>query len=78
MKELLESQDMASLIVIFVFALFVFCIVNFLLFRWIFSVKKQLHNQKTVINLLIMLVEKDGETEATRAIFKENNIEDVK
>lgn len=78
MKELLESQDMASLIVIFAFALFVFCIVNFLLFRWIFSVKKQLNNQKTVINLLIMLIEKDGETQVTREIWKENNSEDLK
>lgn len=43
--------------------------VMYFLWRWIFSVDKQLRHQKTMILLLLMLVEKQGgETDTTQKI----------
>jgi hypothetical protein len=74
-------MDISNYIAIAVIAIAIFLAIAYYFYRWIFSIKRQLWNQKQQINLLIKIAEKlgasedyDGEMQAIK--FHNNNGKD--
>ncbi|HEU4576488.1 MAG TPA: hypothetical protein VFS36_15915 [Chitinophagaceae bacterium] len=67
-------METSSLVMLILFS-FIFSItLCYVLFRWIFSIKRQLWNQKQQINLLIKIAEKLGvPKEEVELIENKNN-----
>lgn len=71
----MNEITLEMLIVYSLIAIGILCAISYFLFRWIFSVKRQLWNQQATIKLLIMLVEKQGGgNEETAQIKEQNNV----
>jgi hypothetical protein len=56
-------MDITNYIAIAVISIGIFLAIAYYLYRWIFSIKRQLWNQKQQINLLIKIAEKLGASE---------------
>jgi len=65
-------MDTAPLIVIIIVGLALWIAICYFGFRWIFSLKRQLWNQRQTLKLLIMIAEKQGVDKASVT-----NIEDM-
>jgi hypothetical protein len=75
----MDTSNITSYAVTFIIALILIPVISYYFWRWIFSVKRQLWNQKQQINLLLKIAEKlgvdiqDGEVKTIRDHNNDND-----
>lgn len=73
-------MELSTIIIIIGISIVIWLIVSYYFLRWIFSIKRQLWNQKQTINILIRIAEKLGIDEYDSQLrdihYKNNNPDD--
>jgi hypothetical protein len=65
--------DTSTLVIYILLAIVVLLAISYFLFRWIFSMKRQLWNQRQQITLLIKIAEKIGVPRSEVEVIEERN-----
>ncbi len=65
--------DTSTLVIYVMLAIVVLLAISYFLFRWIFSMKRQLWNQRQQITLLIKIAEKIGVPRSEVEVIEERN-----